>query len=134
MWFTARPESAYTTVSPTARLPASRWTARSHARHGMRSAIALLFPRIGVVVIAARLPVTGPVALAEADPREPLGALPEVQIRHERARRRAVWPRERAAGELVGDERARRERLGEAHVGRVAVRRLEDHVARAVLH
>src|SRR5215213_9176775 len=129
MWFTASPLAAYTSVRPTAKWPRSLWTIRTRFRHAKRrpragaafagfpafstgaaapsaapaapSSIALLFPRIGVVVVAARLPVPRPVRLHEVDPGEPFRALPEVEVRHERPRRRPVRPRERVTAVLV---------------------------------
>src|SRR5688572_8117055 len=100
----------------------SRWIARSQGRHASfffftagcglaagaggggwsglvvatsPSAIALFLPRVGVVVIAARLPEARLVDRDEANAGEPLRALPEVEVGHERADRRAVRTRER---------------------------------------
>src|SRR5262245_19284417 len=96
------------------------------------SAIALFLPWVGVVVVAARLPVARPVFRAEVKAREPLRALPDIEVRHEAADRRPVRPRQRVAVVLVSDERVRSRGLGEADVGGVAVGRLEDHIARSV--
>src|SRR5574337_217222 len=111
------------TVKPTATYPKSRWTARSHARHRFQSGIPLFLPRIGVVVVAALLPVAGLVVLDEADAGQPLRALPEVAIGDEAAHRRAVIDRQRLAVEAVRDERLIAHRDLERDVRREAVRR-----------
>src|SRR5215211_505991 len=67
--------------------------------------VALLTPRIPVVVVAERLPEAGLVGLRDLDLGEPLGALPEVQVRHEQPCRAAVLGLERRAVERVHDPR-----------------------------
>src|ERR1043165_980037 len=109
----------------------SRWTARSQARQrffttAATSAIALLFPRVGVVVVAARLPEAGLVVAHELEAGDPLRALPEVEVGHEAAHRRAVLERERLLVQAVRHERVLARRLGERHVRHEAVPRLED--------
>src|SRR5262245_58208057 len=102
------------TVIPTARYPTSRWRLRSHRRQGKRfgggrsrsgfattSGIALLLPRVAVVVISARLPIAGLVPRGEPDARQPLRALPEVEVGHDRAHGRSVRARERPVVETV---------------------------------
>src|SRR5262249_31002782 len=123
-------------VRPTAVYPASRWSARRKGRHAMRfmSGVPLLFPGVGVVVVATILPVSRLVAGYEANSGEPLRALPEVQIGDERAHRRAVRPGERRPFVAMGDEDVRRERLLDEDVRRVSAHRLEDHVTRRRAH
>src|SRR5690349_24682401 len=94
------------------------------------SAIALFLPRIGVVVIAARLPEARTIERDEANARQPLRALPEIKIGDERTYRRAVRSSERLPFVLVRDEHVRRERLFDRHVRRVARRGFEDDVPR----
>src|SRR5262249_13431640 len=131
------PDAAYTSVKPTATWPRSRWSARTNARPDSerllgarasrgRSAIALLLPRIGMVVIAARFPIAGLIGRTESNAIEPLRALPKIEIRHERAHRRTMRARERGAVELVRDEHVRERCLVVTHVRRIAVRGFED--------
>src|SRR4051794_16677603 len=54
------------------------------------SGITLFPPRISVIVVAPCLPVTGFIMLREADAREPLGALPEIEIRRDGTNRGTV--------------------------------------------
>src|SRR5690606_16324945 len=88
------------------------------------SAMTLFLPGVGVVVVAAHLPVARLVDRDEADAGEPRGALPEVEVGDERADGGAVRARERRALVLVRDEHVRRERLGDPHVRGVARVRL----------
>src|SRR5436190_12552075 len=99
------------------------------ATRRIESSIALFLPRISMVVVSAGLPVARRVVLCKADPSEPFGALPEVKFRNQPAHGRAVGPRKRVARELMRDQDAGRERLGESHVRGVAVSGLEDDVA-----
>src|SRR5258708_34018540 len=92
------------------------------------SAITLFFPRVGMVVVAARLPVARVIVGREADAHEPLSALPEVQIRNERAGGGAMGASERGPSVPMGDKDVRAKCLAKGNVGRVAVRRLEDHM------
>src|SRR5215208_5882359 len=55
------------------------------------SPVALLAPGVSVVVVAQRLPEAGDVVGGELQTPHPLGALPEVQVRHEQAGRAAVY-------------------------------------------
>src|SRR4051794_2647729 len=64
--------------------------------------IPLLDPRIAAVVVAAHLPEAGVVVVEHANAGDELGALPEVEVRDEQARRTAVVTRQRLA---VGRER-----------------------------
>src|ERR1044071_383057 len=69
------------------------------------SGIALFLPRIGVVVVAADLPVARLVIADEPHAGDPLGALPEVQVRHQAADRRAVLERQGLAVGAGGHHR-----------------------------
>src|SRR5688500_5842424 len=63
--------------------------------------IPLLAPRIPVHVVAVLFPEPGRVGGAEFDPADPLGALPQVQPRHQAAQRPAVVGGEVLAFPLV---------------------------------
>src|SRR4051812_40216233 len=81
---------------------------------------ALLTPGVSVVVVAEGLPEAHLVALHDREAPYPLGALPEVEVRHEQPRRTAVLGLERAAVEVVRDPcLAARDGL-HLQVGRVA--------------
>src|SRR3954454_9737070 len=54
---------------------------------GSVTLVALLAPRVAAVVVAVLLPEPGAVPRAQRDPADPLGALPEVQVRHQHAHR-----------------------------------------------
>src|SRR3954451_10531528 len=68
-------------------------------------AVALLFPEIGVVVVAVALPEARLVDRGELDAGQPLGALPEVLRRNEEPHRPAMLRGERRSVGLVDDER-----------------------------
>src|SRR5688572_24857297 len=95
-----------------------------------RSGVALFTPRVTVVVVAAALPVTRLVALREADAREPLGALPEVEVGHDAAYGRPVRATQRLPVELEGHQRVGSERLPNRNVRGVTMGRLEHDVPR----
>src|SRR3954462_9848936 len=82
--------------------------------------VPLLFPGIGVVVVAVALPEPGPVGCGELETGQPLRALPEVEVRNNRAYGAAMLDRQRFAVRLVDDERVLLPERGERHVGRVA--------------
>src|SRR2546422_10929284 len=63
-------------------------------------AVALLFPRVATPVIAERFPEAQLVVIHQAKSSEPLGALPEIQMRHHQSRRAAMLRGERLA--IVG--------------------------------
>src|ERR671917_1124633 len=52
--------------------------------------VALLAPGVAVVVVTQRLPEAGYVVGSELQPPHPLGALPEIQVRHQQTRRSSV--------------------------------------------
>src|SRR5579885_2438078 len=94
------------------------------------SAIALLFPRVAVIVIAARLPEAGAVLGEELDALQPLRALPEIEPGNHHAHRPAMLARDRLALPAVREQRVGRRELGERDIGRVAVEGMEDDMAR----
>src|SRR5829696_90131 len=53
--------------------------------------VALLAPGVAVVVVAQGLPEAGDVVGGELQSPHPLGALPEVQVRHQQAGRATVY-------------------------------------------
>src|SRR5919107_849342 len=65
--------------------------------------IALLLPRVAVVVVAGCLPEARTVLDEEVQAANPLGALPEVQVGNQKSGRAAVLRLERLAVELVDD-------------------------------
>src|SRR5215472_6357938 len=83
--------------------------------------VSLLTPRIAVNVVPAQLPEAGLVLLRELKPIHPLRRLPEVEMRHEQARRPTVVARQRLAFVLERDHRLPRREVRERHVGGVSV-------------
>src|SRR5438309_1875090 len=83
--------------------------------------VSLLIPRIAVHVVAAQLPEAGLVALRELKTVHPLRRFPEVEMRHEQARRPPVLALQRLAFVLERDHRLPRCEVGERHVGGVSV-------------
>src|SRR5205807_8936018 len=84
----------------------SRRPARPHGRAASSVAlVALLEPRVSVVVVAVALPEARLVLGAELDSPHPLRALPEVELRDEQPRPPAVLGLERLAVVGVGDPR-----------------------------
>ena len=67
------------------------------------SPVALLAPGVAIIVVAERLPETGLVLAYQPKAPHPLGALPEVEVGDEQARRAAVLGGERLAIVRVGD-------------------------------
>src|SRR3954471_17351155 len=82
--------------------------------------IALLFPRVAVVVVAVGLPEAGLVVVAKLKAADPLRALPEVQMRDQQPRRAAVLGLKRLTAVLVGDPRPATDQVLERQVGRIA--------------
>src|SRR3954451_2989303 len=67
------------------------------------AAVPLLFPRVTVVVVAVVLPEARLVGVAQLEAADPLGALPEVDVRDEQPGGAAVFRLERLARVLVGN-------------------------------
>src|SRR3954463_3428588 len=65
--------------------------------------ITLLKPGVPAVVVTERLPEAGLVLLGEGETADPLGALPEVQMRYQQARRTAVLGLQRLVVEAQDD-------------------------------
>src|SRR4030088_31954 len=66
-------------------------------RHASVALVALLEPGVAAVVVAVAFPEPGFVVIEEPEPADPLGALPEVEMRYEETRRSAVIARQRLA-------------------------------------
>src|SRR5215212_695013 len=79
-------------------IPGRRWISAISV-----SPVALLAPRVAVVVVAQRLPETRLVVRQEPEAPDPLGALPEVEMGDEQAGGAAVLRFERLAVVGVGD-------------------------------
>src|SRR4051794_16431240 len=69
--------------------------------------VSLLFPRVGVVVVAVALPESGLVDRRQLDSAQPLGALPEVLAGDHEPQRIAVVRGERLAVPVRGEQRVR---------------------------
>src|SRR5690349_7622530 len=112
------------TARGVSRMTSLTWATRQSLGVVTRSAparpVALLGPRVAVVVVPVLLPEPGFVGLRHRDPADPLGALPEVQMRHEQSRRPTVFARERLAVVGVHDPRLPAGHVAERQVGRVA--------------
>ncbi len=87
-----------------------------------------------MIVVAARFPVARLVAGNETHARDPLRALPEIEIRDDDPSRCAMRACERLPLVLVREHHARREGLRKSHVRRVTAKPLEDDMARRRLH
>src|SRR5919202_7035661 len=84
------------------------------------SPITLLAPGVAVVVVAQALPETWFVVVHEPQASNPLGALPEIEVRDEQARRAAVLGLQWLPLVGVGDPRLAIRHVLEGHVGRVS--------------
>src|SRR5436305_11635700 len=67
--------------------------------------VSLFLPRIAVVVIAVPLPEAGLVVVEHLESRNPLRALPEVEMRYEQPRGAAVFDRQRFTFVIPHDPR-----------------------------
>src|SRR5207237_10699112 len=90
--------------------------------------VALFPPRISVVVVPVCLPEAGLIARLEAQPANPLPALPEVEVGNEHPRRAAVLGLERLAAVAERHPRLAAGQVLERHVGRVAAVAILDDV------
>src|SRR5207253_10561446 len=95
--------------------PRSRWCPASSV-----APVPLLAPWVSVVVVAQPLPEAGFVGLQELDPPDPLGALPEVEVRYKEARRAAVLGLQLVAVVAGGDPGLAVGDVGDGQVGRIA--------------
>src|SRR5256886_14570168 len=82
----------------------SRPATREPAAPRSVSAVPLFLPGVAVDVVAERLPEARLVSLRHPKAPDPLGALPEIEVRHDQPRRPAVDRLERLVVELVGHE------------------------------
>src|SRR2546430_12990737 len=85
-------------------------------------------------VIAELFPEPGLVFLHEAKATDPLGALPEIEMRHDQPRRPAVHRLERLVAEPGGDERLPLRRLVQRNIRRVAAIAVRHYVLAGRLH
>src|SRR5208282_613116 len=92
------------------------------------SPVALLAPRVAVIVIAAHLPEARAVLGGKLDALQPLGTLPEIEPGNDHAHRTAVLAAQGLALPARGEKHVAACELGERHVGGVAVVALEDDV------
>ena len=83
------------------------------------AAVALFLPRVAIHVIAVRLPEARRVLVHQPQPAHPLGAFPEVQMRHEQPRRATVLALERLPVECERDPRLAAGEVVEREVGGV---------------
>src|SRR5207245_10515044 len=90
-------------------------------------AVAFLFPGITMNVVAELFPEPRLVFLHEPKPADPLGALPEIEMRHDQSRRPAMHRLERLVVELVGNERLPLRHFVEGNIGRVAAGGIGHH-------
>src|SRR5262245_14773444 len=90
--------------------------------------VALFEPRVASVVVPAYLPETGFVVIEQRDARHELGALPEVQMRHQQPRWSAVVGRQRRAVGLERNPRLAASDVGERQVRGVPGRGVGEHV------
>src|SRR5215471_18728358 len=90
--------------------------------------VPLLAPWVPVIVIAEALPEAWLVLQPEGDAADPLGALPQVQVRHEQPGRPAVLRRELLAVVAEGDPRLPVHQIFERQVGRIAAIGVHERV------
>jgi hypothetical protein len=90
-----RPSAAPATMQ-SSRVSFASWIA-SRLVMTLIAIVALLFPRIASVVIAADFPIARLVGGEEFDALQPFRALPEIQVRHHQAHRAAVIGFDRCA-------------------------------------
>src|SRR5579883_136163 len=99
-------------------------------RRVKRSAIALLRPGIAMVVVSPLFPEARAVGGDEFDAPDPFGALPEIELRHDRAHRPAMLAGERLPLPGMRQQYIVIGEIGERQVGRVIVIAVEDEEAR----
>src|SRR5262249_40780766 len=90
--------------------------------------IALLEPRVATVVVAVALPEPLLVVVEQAQTADPLGALPEVQVRHQEPGRAAVLTSQRASVDIPHDSGLTVGDVGERQVRGVAGVAEGEHV------
>src|SRR3954454_2903537 len=97
------------------------------------AAVALLFPRVAVVVVAVVLPETRLVLGAQLEAAHPLGALPEIKVRDEQPGRATVLRVERLAPVFIGDPRLAAGQICKRQIGCVAAVTEREYVLGARL-
>src|SRR5437762_5579588 len=97
-------------------------------------AVPLFGPRVAAHVIAVLLPEARQVLRQELEAPDPLGALPEVEVRYEEPRRPAVLGSEPLAAPLEGDEILRPVEVGERQVRREPLLGRHETIPRVRLH
>src|ERR1035441_845961 len=109
-----RPHVSHRKSTPTitARAGAARRTRNAAALFETRSAVALLAPGIAVHVVAVLLPEAGAVAIHDFDARQPFGAFPCIEPRHDQTRRTAMLGRNRLAIVMKGHQRVLGQKVG----------------------
>src|SRR6266545_840940 len=96
--------------------------------YSLLPAVALFLPRIAAHVVAVLLPEAWPVAGHELQAADPLGALPEVEVRHEQPQRPAVLGRDGLAVPRVHQHVLGPHEVLEAEVGGEAVLGFDHYV------
>src|SRR5919204_1795206 len=92
------------------------------------AAVALLFPRITVIVIAERFPEARRVPVRQVQAADPFGTLPEVEVWHDQPRRTAMLRRQRLILIPVCDERLAALQVRPGQVRRVPAVAPHTHV------
>ena len=90
--------------------------------------VTLLEPGIAVIVVAAHFPEARLVEHRELDALDPLGALPEIELRDHDAQRPAMFPADRLAVPAPGQQHVVGGEIRQRHVGLVGVVGVEDDV------
>src|SRR3954465_16066657 len=85
--------SSVSMIVPVVQVVSTGWTSSIAATSV--ALVALLEPGVAAVVVAVLLPEPGPVVRHQLEPGDPLGGLPEVQVRHQQPDRPAVLARQR---------------------------------------
>ena len=67
--------------------------------------VALLSPGVAQHVVAVLFPEAGAIGAEDLDAGDPLGAFPQVEMRHDEADRPAMLPRQRLAFPMGGKQR-----------------------------
>src|SRR5256886_17249164 len=92
--------------------------------------VSLFLPRIAPHMVPVLLPKTGHVLFQELEAAHPLGALPEVEVRHEQAGGPAVLRGEPLPIVLQGDQVVRAVQVAERQVRRGSLLREDEAVPR----
>src|SRR5262249_44307745 len=93
-----------------------------------RSPKTFFLPRVAAHVVAALLPVAGPICLEQLDAAYPLGALPRIEPRHHQAQRVAVVRLQWGAVVLPGEQAILAQKVREGEVRREALLAVDEDV------